>query len=95
MLNVVLRCFRIVKNVSITQMAKEIGISGAYISDIELGNKTPTINMLKKFANFFDVPTSKVLEIQEMAEKNNLSFQEVLFMCVKYEIEEKTQLHGV
>lgn len=37
-------------------LAKKMNISQSYISKIESGNKTPTVDMLIKFAEAFNIP---------------------------------------
>jgi len=40
------------------EMAKSIGMNDAYLSLIEGGKRTPTIDMLRRIADCFDIPLS-------------------------------------
>lgn len=57
------------------EMARKIGISGGAYSNWEYGNREPNINMIKKIANIFDIPSSELLKFggQEEFTLNNVS----------------------
>lgn len=39
-----------------TEVAEALGITQKYLSKIELGQRTPSANLLAKFAQFYQVP---------------------------------------
>lgn len=45
--------FRKERDLSISEMAKKIGISESYYEKIEYGNRTPSYNFLTKFKDAF------------------------------------------
>jgi len=51
-----------------SDMAKELGISRSYISEIEKGLKIPSVEVLIKYADFYEVPLSSLLLFAENLE---------------------------
>lgn len=47
------------------KLADESGVSQAYISELELGRKNPTVKILQKLSQALEVPISKLLEPEE------------------------------
>ena len=50
-----IRAWREYKNMRINELAKKIGISGSYLSQIENGKRNPTIETLKAIASALDI----------------------------------------
>jgi DNA-binding XRE family transcriptional regulator len=50
-----IRAWREYKNMRINELAKRIGISGSYLSQIENGKRNPTIETLKAIARALDI----------------------------------------
>jgi len=50
-----IRAWREYKNMRINELAKKIGISGSYLSQIENGKRNPTIETLKNIASALDI----------------------------------------
>ena len=50
-----LRQLRLKKNMTLRELASKIGVTLAYISQIEKGQKTPSLHIAFKLANFFGV----------------------------------------
>jgi len=51
-----LRELREQKNISLRELAKKIGVSGAFLSDIELGRRFPSAEKIELLANEIGVP---------------------------------------
>lgn len=64
-LNEFLRDIRKQNGKSITQVAKEIGITKQYISAIELGKRKPTLKLMKLFANYYNVKLEYLIELYD------------------------------
>jgi transcriptional regulator with XRE-family HTH domain len=60
MLGKALRLIRVFHDLSQKDLAEKLEISKSYISEIESGKKTPTIDLLNKYSNFFDIPTKRL-----------------------------------
>lgn len=84
----VLKLFRITEERNTKSIAKEMGLSSAYISEVEHGNKIPSITMLKKFSKCYGIPYSDFFRIEEISTKNEFSstetFLEVALTWFKY-----------
>ena len=84
MLGYILKLTRIANDMSIKQAAEKTGVSSAYFSEIESGNKKPTLSMLKKICETYNLPVSSLLSFEEIATAKNLNYQEALIMILKY-----------
>ncbi|MBF6030990.1 helix-turn-helix transcriptional regulator [Pseudomonas sp. P115] len=65
MLNQALRLIRTYHDLSQTELSKELGISNSHLSELESGKKQPTIELLGKYSNRFDIPLSSILFFSE------------------------------
>lgn len=50
------------------ELAKRLGISNSYLSEIEKGDKAPGLDLLNKYAEVFKMPTSSILLFSETME---------------------------
>ncbi len=92
MIGKILKCFRIVNNMNIKDVTSEIDLSAAYLSEVELGKKNPSLKTLNKLCDYYRVPLSKIFEFEEIAKEQNLEYIDILWLCVKYEVEEKSKI---
>lgn len=65
MLNEAIRTIRESHGESLTKTAKELGVSKSYLSEIENNIKIPSLEMLKKISDHFDIPVSYLLFFSE------------------------------
>ncbi len=65
MLNKALRLLRVFHDLKQKDLAEKLGVSKSYISEIESGNKTPTLALLERYTEVFEVPTSSILFLAE------------------------------
>ena len=56
-----LHALRTRRGLSIRQLAPELGVSDSYITQIELGKKTPSARLVLKIALFFNVSTDQLM----------------------------------
>jgi transcriptional regulator with XRE-family HTH domain len=56
-----LHTLRTRRGLSIRQLAPELGVSDSYITQIELGKKTPSARLVLKIALFFNVSTDRLM----------------------------------
>ena len=56
-----IRAWREYKNMKINELAKKIGISASYLSQIENGKRNPTIETLKAIASALDIEPEMVI----------------------------------
>lgn len=65
MISDALRLIRQYHNLNQTQLASKISISISYMSEIESGKKEPSIELLQKYATYFNVPLSSLIVFSE------------------------------
>ena len=73
MLNEALKHVRMFHQINQSDLAKKIGISRSYLSEIESGKKTASIELLKKYSQIFDIPPSSLLLFSENLENNTFA----------------------
>ncbi len=66
MLHRALRLLRTYHQLSQIELAKRLGISNSYLSEIEKGgDKEPSLDLLNKYAEIFKMPVSSILLFSE------------------------------
>jgi len=69
-----LKLLRRYQGLNQTALAKKLDVSRSYISELENGNKTPSLDLLNRYANIFNIPVSSLVFFAEALEdKENLS----------------------
>lgn len=65
MLSQALRYIRVFHNVSAEHLGESLGYSKSYISEIETGKKRINIDVIERYAKFFDLPVSQIFLLAE------------------------------
>lgn len=65
MLNRALRLIRLFHEMTQTDLAGRLGISKSHLSGIEAGDKTPSLDLLNRYSEAFDVPLSSIMFFAE------------------------------
>ena len=65
MLNKALRLIRVFHDLNQKDLADKLGISNSYLSEIESGKKTPTLEVIEKYSEVFHIPSSSILFFSE------------------------------
>lgn len=65
MLGEALRLIRVYHDLKQKEAAERVGVSTSYISEIERGTKTPTLDVIEKYAREFDIPVSSIMFFSE------------------------------
>lgn len=75
MIHSALRHLRLFNRISQQEMAKRLGISNTYLSEIESGAKAHaiTVDLLSKYSGIFDVPVSSLLLFSEQMDSRSRS----------------------
>lgn len=73
MLNEALRLIRAYHDLSQSQLCSELGISNSYLSEIESGKKSPSLDLLKKYSERFDVPVSSLIFFSENLDNTKIT----------------------
>lgn len=70
MLHRALRLLRTYHQLTQVSLAKRMGISNSYLSEIESGNKAPGMDLLTKYSEIFKMPVSSILLFSEKMESD-------------------------
>lgn len=65
MLNEALRLIRAYHDISQSQLSVELGISNSHLSEIESGKKQPSLDLLNRYSERFDIPVSSLMFFAE------------------------------
>lgn len=65
MLSEALRLLRVFHDTKQVTLCSELGISRSYLSEIESGKKKPTIDIVNKYADFFQISPSSIMLFSE------------------------------
>ncbi|MCL1880438.1 MAG: helix-turn-helix transcriptional regulator [Actinomycetia bacterium] len=84
-INRTLKMLRITEDMSIRELARQVGLSPSYISDIETGRRKPTLSVLEKYGWHFGVSSADLLYLQEG--NQHASNTELLFKVLKKKME--------
>ncbi|TXT24234.1 MAG: transcriptional regulator Xre family [Gallionellaceae bacterium] len=68
-LNRALRLLRTYHQLKQVELAGRLGIANTYLSEIETGSKTPTIEILEKYSEVFKIPVSSILLFSEIMDE--------------------------
>ena len=73
MLGKALKLIRQFHNVKQNKFSEDIGVATSYISAIESGKKEPTLELITKYANYFNIPVSSLMLFSENLQSGSLS----------------------
>lgn len=65
MLGEALRLIRVFHDCKTNELSKALDLSAGYISEIENGKKSPSMDTLKKYAEYFDTSVSSIMFFAE------------------------------
>jgi transcriptional regulator with XRE-family HTH domain len=65
MIGEALRLIRVFHDMKQKQVAEQVGLSTSYVSDIEHGVRSPTVQTIERYARLFDMPVSSILFFSE------------------------------
>jgi len=69
MLHRALKLLRTFHQLSQVELAKRLGISNSYLSEIESGSKSPSVDLLDQYSVVFKLPLSSILLFSEQLEE--------------------------
>ncbi len=78
MVNEALRLFRVYNDLKLYELADALGISKSYLSEIEKGKKKPNLDIIDKYAEYFEVPPSAILQFSEKLESNQKGMKSLI-----------------
>lgn len=68
MLGEALRLIRVYHDLKQKQVAELLDVSTSYLSEIEKGRKTPTLDIVQRYSNKFGIPVSSIMFFAESVE---------------------------
>lgn len=75
MLNKALKQIRMFHQMKQVELAEKLGISKSYLSEIESGRKSISIDLVQKYASVFSIPASSLLLFSENIDATKASDQ--------------------
>ncbi len=74
----VLRSLRIIRDLTVKELADKMELTSSYICDVESNRKRPSLDMLERYSNALEVNRSMLLFFDEEGKKNNYNHQKML-----------------
>ncbi|AGI82773.1 XRE family transcriptional regulator [Pseudomonas aeruginosa] len=65
MLGKALKLIRSYYGISQIDLSENLGVSNSHLSEIESGKKQPSLDMLNKYSEYFEIPLSSILFFSE------------------------------
>lgn len=83
MLGEALRLIRVYHDLKQNQAAQLLGLSTSYLSEIERGQKTPTLEIIDRYAKAFEMPVSSIMFFSENLDRKGTIDQARTFVAGK------------
>lgn len=83
MLNEALRLIRVYHDMKQNEAAEKLGVSKSYLSEIEKGHKEPSLDLIRKYENTFDIPASSIMFFSENMGKSQVRERARTFVASK------------
>lgn len=83
MLNKALRLIRIFHDLTQTELATKLGVSKSHLSGIESGDKQPSLGLLARYSEVFDLPLSSIIFFAEHISDDNIAEKARMFVASK------------
>lgn len=65
MIHEALRLIRVFHDLKQVELAEKLGVSKSHISEIEKGNKFPSLDLIQRYATEFKIPVSSIMFFAE------------------------------
>lgn len=65
MIHEALRLIRVFHDLKQVELAEKLGVSKSHISEIEKGNKSPSLDLIQRYATEFQIPVSSIMFFAE------------------------------
>lgn len=83
MLNEALRLVRVYHDKCKAELARDLGLSRSFITELEAGTKKVTIDTLEKYSDYFEIPVSSLMLFAERNESADFSERTRVFVADK------------
>ncbi len=78
-----LRLLRIAHDYSVSDVSKKTQLSAPYIYEMERGEKTPTLSVIEKYAELFDIKSNTIMFFSDEADEKKLTTQKLLLKILE------------
>jgi len=65
MLGEALRLIRVFHDMKQVELAERLGVSKSHVSEIENGNKSPSLDLIERYSEAFKIPVSSIMFFAE------------------------------
>lgn len=65
MIGEALRLIRVFHDLKQFELADQMGVSNSHVSEVEKGIKTPSLELIGKYSETFDIPVSQIMFFSE------------------------------
>lgn len=83
MLNKALRLIRVYHDMSKAELARALGFSRSFITELEAGNKKVTLETIERYSDYFEIPASSIMLFAERTGDADLSERARTFVADK------------
>ncbi len=83
MLNEALRLVRVYHDMSKAELARELGFSRSFITELEAGHKKVTLETLERYSSYFEIPMSSLMLFAERTSDSDFSERARTFVADK------------
>lgn len=81
MINQALKEIRLFHNFSQAELCTHLGISKSYLSEIESGKKSASLELLGKYSELFKIPVSSLVLFSEELESESPAGKKLRYSC--------------
>jgi transcriptional regulator with XRE-family HTH domain len=83
MISKAIKLLRQYHNLKQTQLASRLSISTSYLSELESGKKEPSLDLLQKYADCFNIPLSSLVVFSETLDGSHSKSKARAFLSKK------------
>lgn len=83
MMNEALRLVRVYHDMSKSELARALGYSRSFITELEGGRKKVTLDTLQRYSDYFDIPMSSLMLFAERTQDSDFSDRARAFVAEK------------
>ncbi len=80
MISEALRTMRVFHDMAQKDLADKLEISKSYLSEIESGKKIPTLALLERYSQVFNIPSSSILFFSENLDESEVKIEKARVM---------------
>ena len=94
-MNEILKALRLSSGKTVSELAKELGVSQPYLSQIENGIRKPSNELIGKYCKKFKVSKKMLLSFENVRNERHLRNAETLLMIVHWVCKKKYGLNNL